>query len=300
MANVMTLNKTVKMGSRVTPTWWHRLGGLRTAAFYTVMVAISAFSLFPLVWMAGTSLKTAEEANRSQLTITPEDAQWENYEKLINDEAFIRAYLNSIFVTTMVLIGTVISVALVAYAFSRLEWKGRNIVFALMLGTLMVPDQMTMVPQYVLFYKLGWLRSFNPITLPGFFAGGAALIFLLRQFMLTIPKEIDEAAMMDGANPLQIWWYVIMPLCRPAIATISIFLFVGNWNSLFRPVVYLKQAELTTMPIYVALLNNNQEVPIQWQAMMAASVLFVIPVLITFILSQRFFVEGITLTGSKG
>lgn len=299
MANVMTLNKTAKM-SRVTPTWWHRLGGLRTAAFYSVMVAISIFSLFPLVWMAGTSLKTAEEANRSQLTITPEDAQWGNYEKLINDESFIRAYLNSIFVTTMVLIGTVISVALVAYAFSRLEWKGRNIVFALMLGTLMVPDQMTMVPQYVLFFKLGWLRSFNPITLPGFFAGGAALIFLLRQFMLTIPKEIDEAAMMDGANPFQIWWYVIMPLCRPAIATISIFLFVGNWNSLFRPVVYLKQAELTTMPIYVALLNNNQEVPIQWQAIMAASVLFVIPVLITFILSQRFFVEGITLTGSKG
>ncbi|MBI5928973.1 MAG: carbohydrate ABC transporter permease [Chloroflexi bacterium] len=298
MANVMTL-KNVKI-SPTMPRWWHRLGGIRTAIFYAVMVAISAFSLFPLVWMAGTSLKTAEEANRSQLNIIPETAQWDNYTHLLKDDAFQRAYLNSIFVTTMVLLGTTVSVSLVAFAFSRLEWKGRNIVFALMLGTLMVPDQMTMVPQYVLFFKLGWLRSFNPITLPGFFAGGAALIFLLRQFMMTIPKEIDEAAMMDGANPLQIWWYIIMPLCRPAIATISIFLFVGNWNSLFRPIVYLKQSELTTMPIYVSLLNNNQEVPIPWQNIMAASMLFVLPVLVTFILSQRFFVEGITLTGSKG
>ncbi|MBZ0317162.1 MAG: carbohydrate ABC transporter permease [Anaerolineae bacterium] len=298
MANVLTL-KTVKL-DQVTPRWWHRLGGIRTAIFYVVMVAISAFSLFPLIWMAGTSLKTAEEANRSQLNIIPEEAQWDNYTHLIEDSNFQRAYLNSVFVTTMVLIGTTVSVSLVAFAFSRLEWKGRNVVFALMLGTLMIPDQMTMVPQYVLFFKLGWLRSFNPITLPGFFAGGAALIFLLRQFMMTIPKEIDEAAMMDGANPIQTWWYIIMPLCRPAIATISIFLFVGNWNSLFRPIVYLKQAELTTMPIYVSLLNNNQESPIPWQNIMAASVLFVLPVLVTFILSQRFFVEGITLTGSKG
>ncbi len=298
MANVITL-KTTKI-SPTMPRWWHRVGGVRTVIFYAVMVLISAFSLFPLVWMAGTSLKTAEEANRSQLNIIPEEVQWDNYTHLIEDTSFQRAYLNSIFVTTMVLIGTTVSVSLVAFAFSRLEWKGRNIVFALMLGTLMIPDQMTMVPQYVLFFKLGWLRSFNPITLPGFFAGGAALIFLLRQFMMTIPKEIDEAAMMDGANPIQIWWYIIMPLCRPAIATISIFLFVGNWNSLFRPIVYLKQAELTTMPIYVSLLNNNQESPIPWQNIMAASMLFVLPVLVTFILSQRFFVEGITLTGSKG
>lgn len=298
MTNVLTL-KTFKI-SRITPRWWHRLGGLRTTIFYLVMLAISAFALFPLVWMAGTSLKTAEEANRSQLNIIPEEAHWDNYSNLIENKNFQRAYVNSIFVTTMVLLGTTVSVSLVAFAFSRLEWKGRNFVFALMLGTLMIPDQMTMVPQYVLFFKLGWLRSFNPITLPGFFAGGAALIFLLRQFMMTIPKEIDEAAMMDGANPVQIWWFIIMPLCRPAIATISIFLFVGNWNSLFRPIVYLKQAELTTMPIYVALLNNNQESPIPWQNIMAASMLFVLPVLVTFILSQRFFVEGITLTGSKG
>ena len=169
-----------------------------------------------------------------------------------------------------------------------------------MLGTLMLPAQATLVPQYVLFYNLGWIRTFNPIVIPGFFAGGAALIFLLRQFMLGLPKELDEAAMIDGANPLQIWWYVIMPLCRPAIATITVFLFVGQWNNLVQPLIYLQRAELYTMPIYVAQKNNLQESPLPWQDVMAASVLFVIPVLVVFFFTQRYFVEGIQMTGSKG
>jgi len=273
---------------------------LRALILYAILLVASLFFLFPMAWMTGTSLKTIDEVGQPQLNLLPAVPQWVNYTKLFNDANFYRSYANSLFVVTMVLLGTVTSITLVAYAFSRLEWKGRNVVFALMLGTLMLPAQATLVPQYVLFYNLGWIRTFNPIVIPGFFAGGAALIFLLRQFMLGLPKELDEAAMIDGANPLQIWWYVILPLCRPAIATITVFLFVGQWNNLVQPLIYLQRAELYTMPIYVAQKNNLQESPLPWQDVMAASVLFVIPVLVVFFFTQRYFVEGIQMTGSKG
>lgn len=274
--------------------------GARTFLIYVVLLAGSLFFLFPLIWMIGTSLKTVEEVGQPQLNLLPTIPQWNNYAKLFSDPAFYRAYTNSIFVVTVVLLGTVLSISLVAYAFSRLSWPGKNVVFALMMATLLLPYQATLVPQYALFYNLGWLRTFNPITLPGFFAGGASLVFLLRQFMLGLPKELDEAAMMDGANPLQVWWYIIMPLCRPAIATISVFLFVGQWNSLLQPLIYLQRPELYTMPIFVMQKNNLQMSPVPWQDIMAASVLFVIPLLVVFVLTQRYFVESVVLTGSKG
>lgn len=272
----------------------------RVTLIYAILVCGALFFLFPLTWMVGTSLKTVEEVGRPQLTLLPETPQWENYDALLHEQSFYRAYTNSVFIVTLVLLGTVSSVSLVAFAFSRLEWQGRGLVFALMMSTLMLPYQATLVPQYVMFNEMGWVRTFNPITLPGFFAGGAALVFLLRQFMLTIPKELDEAAMIDGASPLQIYWYVIMPLSRPAVATISVFLFVGQWNNLIQPLIYLQRPQLYTMPIYVAQKNNMQDVPIPWQDIMAASVLFVIPVLVVFIFTQRYFIEGITTTGSKG
>lgn len=276
------------------------LVSFRVFLLYAVLILFSLFFLFPLAWMAGTSLKSIEEVGQPQLSLLPDDAQWENYEKITGEDSFYRSYVNSIFVVTMTLIGTVTSIAFVAYSFSRLEWKGKRVVFALMMGTLMLPYQATLVPQFVLFHELGWIRTFNPITLPGFFAGGAALVFLLRQFMMGIPKELDEAAMIDGANPLQIWWYIIMPLCRPAIATITVFLFVGQWNNLMSPLIYLQKAELYTMPVYVAQKFNLQESPIPWNEIMAASTLFVIPVLVIFLLTQRYFTESITLTGTKG
>ncbi len=269
-------------------------------AIYLLLIGASLFFLFPVAWMTGTSLKTIEEVQQPQLSLLPQDPQWSNYRELVAEQNFYRAYGNSVFTVAMVLLGTVSSIAVVAFAFSRLKWPGKNLVFAIMLGTLMLPAQATLVPQYVMFYELGWLRTFNPITLPGFFAGGAALVFLLRQFMLTLPHELDEAAEIDGANPLQLFWYVILPLSRPAVATITVFLFVGQWNNLVQPLLYLQKAELFTMPIYVAQKHNLQESPIPWHDIMAASVLFVIPVMIVFILTQRYFIEGISMTGSKG
>ncbi|GAB1420208.1 carbohydrate ABC transporter permease [Anaerolineales bacterium] len=276
------------------------MSGFRTILIYAILIYASLFFLFPIAWMTGASLKTVEEVNQSQLNLLPETPQWTNYQKILNDQSFYRSYGNTLFVVALVLLGTVTSIAMVAYAFSRLEWRGRSVVFIMMMGTLMLPYQATVVPQYVLFYNLGWIRTFNPIIIPGFFAGGAALIFLLRQFMMGLPHDLDEAAMMDGANPLQIWWYIILPLSRPAIATVTVFLFVGQWNNLLQPLIYLQKPDLYTMPIYIAQKNNLQESPIPWQDIMAASVLFVIPVLVVFLLTQRYFTEGIALTGTKG
>lgn len=271
---------------------------------YALLLLFSAFFLFPLVWMVGTSFKTVEEVSQSQLVLFPmrpiSEWAWDNYTDMFKDPSFALAYGNSVFIVMIVLFGTVLSICFVAYAFSRLQWRGRNIVFAMMMATLMLPPQATLIPQYVLFFRLNWIPGFNPITIPGFFAGGASLVFLLRQFMATLPKDLDEAAMIDGANPLQIWWYVVMPLSGPAVATITVFLFVGQWNNLFMPLIYLKDASLTTMPVYVAGKYNLQESPIPWQDIMTASVLFVIPVMIVFILTQRYFTEGISLTGTKG
>ncbi len=274
--------------------------GFRTFLVYVVLVMGSIFFIFPLVWMVGESLKTIQEIGQPQLNLLPAVPQWQNYTNQLSIQGFYISYLNSIFIVTMVLLGTVFSIALVAYAFSRLEWKGRSVVFALMMGTLLLPYQATLVPQFALFNLVGWTQSFNPITIPGFFAGGATLVFLLRQFMLGLPKELDEAAVMDGASPLEIWWYIIMPLCRPAIATVSVFLFVGQWNNLLQPAIYLQRAQLKTMPLYIVALNNPNVVPVPWQDIMAASVLFVIPLIVIFILTQRYFVESIALTGTKG
>lgn len=275
-------------------------GRVAIVLLYLTLAGGSAFFLFPVAWMTGTSLKTIEEVGRPQLSMLPEQPQWQNYTELMRERGFYRAYGNSVFTTLVVLLGTVSSLAVVAFAFSRIDWPGRNVVFVMMLGTLMLPPQATLVPQYVMFYELGWIRTFNPITLPGFFAGGAAMVFLLRQFMLTLPRELDEAAVLDGANPLQILWFVTLPLSRPAVATVTVFLFVAQWNNLIQPLIYLQKAELFTLPIYVAQKNNLQESPLPWQEVMAASVLFVIPLLVVFLLTQRYFIEGISMTGSKG
>lgn len=276
------------------------LGGVRKTVLYFLLVFGSLLMAFPLLWMISTSFKTDAEANGPELVWFPAQPQWEAYQRILADSDFIRSYGNSIFVAVIALTGTLISIAAVSYAFSRIEWPGRNLVFFLMLSTMMIPFQALIVPQYVFFNKLDWIGTFNPITIPGFFAGGAAMIFLLRQFMAQIPRELDEAAFMDGASHFQIWWYVILPLSKPALATVATFLFVGAWNSLLNPVVYLQSSKLYTLPIFVASLVNPQNSYQPWPTIMAASVLTTLPLIIVFFFAQRYLLESIVLTGSKG
>jgi multiple sugar transport system permease protein len=276
------------------------LGSVWRAILYIVVIGGSILMAFPLLWMIATSFKSEAEANAPQIVWLPTQPQLDAYTAILGDSAFLRAYLNSAFVAVVALTGTLLSIAAVAYAFSRVEWPGRNLVFFLMLSTLMIPAQALIVPQYVFFNAVQWIGTYNPITIPGFFAGGAAMIFLLRQFMLQLPRELDEAAYIDGASYFQIWWHIILPLSRPALATVATFLFVGTWNSLLNPVIYLQSTELYTLPIYVASLVNPQQSHQPWPTIMAASVLTTIPLVLLFLAAQRFLLQSITLSGTKG
>ena len=270
------------------------------ALLYLILGGGSLLMAFPLLWMFLTSLKSYEEANASRLVLFPHHPQLDAYLTIFKDDAFLRAYTNSAFVALLAVVGTLLSVAAVAYAFSRVEWPGRNLVFFLMLSTMMIPYQALIVPQYVFFNKLGWIGTYNPITIPGYFAGGAAMVFLLRQFMMQIPRELDEAAFLDGASHLQIWWHIILPLSRPALATVAMFLFVGNWNALLAPVIYLQTTDLYTLPVYVVSLVNPQQSVQPWPEIMAASVLTALPLIVAFLAMQKYLIGGIVLSGTKG
>lgn len=273
---------------------------LGTTVLYVLLIAGSLAMAFPLLWMLSTSFKTLEEANGAQLVLLPSRPQLDGYVQVLQNFKFARSYANSVFVALLAVGGTVASIAAVGYAFSRVEWPGRGLVFGLMLSTMMIPMQTTLVPQYVIFSKLKWIGTFNPITIPGFFAGGAYMVFLLRQFMSQIPRELDEAARIDGAGHIRIWWHVILPLSKPALATIATMLFIGNWNSLQMPVIYLQNSSLYTLPLFVFSLINPMANTQPWPSIMAASVLTTLPVVIIFMLAQGYFLESIMISGSKG
>jgi multiple sugar transport system permease protein len=273
---------------------------LQKLILYLLAISLAVVLVFPLFWMVSTSLKTDEEANAPKPIWLPAKPQLDAYQQILSDPDWLGYIANSVFVTFLAVGGTLASVTIVAFAFSRLEWPGRNVVFYLMLSTLMLPLQATLVPQYVLFNQLGWINTFNPITIPGYFAGGAAMVFLLRQFMLSIPKELDEAALVDGASYFQIFWHVILPNTKPALTTVGLFLFVGHWNSLQLPLIYLQKRELQTLPMAILNLYNPQQTRQPWTLIMATSLLAVVPLIVVFLLVQRYFVESIVLTGTKG
>jgi len=273
---------------------------LKRAILYIFLTGATILMSFPLFWMISTSLKTLEEANSPGIVWIPRQLTFEAYANILQNTDFLRAYFNTVFYTSLALVGTLLSIAAVAYAFSRIEWPGRNLVFFLMLSTMMIPPQALIVPQYVFFNKLDWIGTFNPIVIPGYFAGGAAMVFLLRQSMAQIPRELDESAFVDGANHLQIFWEIVMPLVKAPLATVATFLFVGLWNSLLAPLMYLQTVDLYTLPVYVTTLYNINLTVQQWPTIMAAAVLTTIPLMIVFFFAQRFILESVVISGLKG
>lgn len=273
---------------------------IKRIVLYIFLTGATILMSFPLFWMISSSLKTLEETNSAGIVWIPAEPTLDAYINILQNPNFLRSYFNTVFYTTLALVGTLISVAVVAYAFSRIEWPGRNVVFFFMLSTMMIPAQALIVPQYVFFNKLDWVGTFNPIIIPGFFAGGAAMIFLLRQSMAQIPKELDESAFVDGASHLQIFWEIILPLIKAPLATVATFLFVGLWNSLLMPLMYLQTVDLYTLPVYVATLININQTVQPWPTIMAAAVLTTVPLMIVFFFAQRLILEGVVVTGIKG
>ena len=273
---------------------------IKSIFLYALLTGATVLMSFPLFWMISSSLKTVSETNSPGIVWIPDQPTLQAYIDIFHNQDFLRSYFNSVFYVTLALVGTIISIAAVAYAFSRIEWPGRNFVFFLMLSTMMIPPQALIVPQYVFFNKLGWIGSFNPLIIPGYFAGGAAMIFLLRQSMSQIPKELDESAFVDGASHIQIWWEIILPLVKAPLATIATFLFVGLWNSLLTPLMYLQTVDLYTLPVYVSTLFNINQTVQPWPTIMTAAVLTTVPLIVVFFFAQRYILESVVVSGLKG
>jgi ABC-type glycerol-3-phosphate transport system permease component len=263
---------------------------------YLLLILFSIAFLFPFLWMIMTSLKNNTEMLRPDFVITK--FRFENYIKAMTVIPFGRYTINTLIITGVNMIGTVITASLVAYAFARLRWKGRDIWFVIMLATMMLPSQVTQIPLFIVFKNLHWLNTYLPLVVGSFLGGGAFNIFLLRQFFKTLPNELAEAARIDGCSEIGIFSKIFMPLCKPALATIAIFSFMGSWNDFFGPLIYLTDPNKYTIALGLRAFKGYSG--IQWNLLMAASIVTTLPSLILFFSFQNYFVKGITLTGIKG
>ena len=265
-------------------------------ASHTVLIALSAVFLLPIVFIVLTALMTDGQALTPELW--PRPFEWSNFPEVFSTIPLVRYTWNTMQIAVLTTIGVVVSCVPVAYALSRMRWRGRQAAFIVVLSTIMLPFQVTVIPLYILFVRFGWVGTLKPLIIPAFFADAFA-IFLLRQFFLTIPQELSDAARVDGASEFQIMTRVIVPLAKPAIAAVALFQFLYAWNDFFAPLLYIgENQELWTLAIGLAQFRG--QFAVQWNLTMAASVLFMLPVIILFFVAQRVFVEGVTLTGVKG
>lgn len=251
----------------------------------------------PLVWMLSSSLKPDYQIFAVPPELIPNPPRWENYREALTYVPFGRYAINTAIISTLTIVGHLLSCTIVAYGFARLRAPGRNTLFILVLATMMLPYPVTMVPLYIIFSRLDWVNTFLPLVVPAFF-GSPFYIFLLRQFFLGLPRYLEDAARMDGANILQTLWHVILPLSLPAIATVAIFTFQFTWNDFLAPLIYLHDQSHYTVALGLNFFRSSYQV--QWALLMAASLVTMLPVIIVFFLAQRLFIEGISLTGVKG
>lgn len=250
----------------------------------------------PLAWTISTSLKTPGEVFIFPPKWIPSRIVWQNYADAVQAIPFFRYLWNTSYITGLSIIGKVISITLVAFAFARLRWWGRDFMFLLMLATMMLPPHITLIPQFILFKWLGWINTYWPLILPNFF-GGPWLTFLVRQFLLTLPRDLDDAARIDGCSSFGVYWRIIMPLAKPAILIVVIFVFNGTWNEFLMPLIYLNSPDKFTLALGLRLFQG--EASTSWNLLMAASLLSMLPVLALFFFTQKHFIQGIVFTGVK-
>ena len=259
---------------------------------YAIAAVLGVIFMFPFFWTVMSSLKTIQEISKFPPVWIPEVLQWGNYARTLTIVPFMLWTYNSFFVVTLSTLGTVLSASLVAYSFARFRYRGRDVIFMITLGTMMLPAQVTLIPQFILFHKLGWINTLYPLWLPAWFGGGAFAIFLLRQFILSLPKDLDEAALIDGASYFRIFWQILLPLCKAVVATIAVISFIGSWNDFVNPLIYLQLPEKFTLAVGLNYFKNQPEMggePTQ-HLLMAASVMVIIPVILLFFATQRYFV----------
>lgn len=274
--------------SRMLAVFWRVLA-------LALLLGVSLLILYPALWMVSTALKTDAQVFAYPPVWIPKPAAWHNFAQAWGSAPFTRYTFNTLAYSVVVTTATVLANSMVAYGFARLRFPGRDALFVVMLSSMMIPGMVTMVPQYILFSKLGWVGTYAPLVVPSFFAN-AFFTFMLRQYFLTIPNELSEAARVDGAGEPWIWWRVVMPLATPALATVALFTFDGAWNDYVGPLLYLKDESLYTLQVGLKFFQNGTTTP--WQLLMAAAVLVMLPVILIFFVFQKYFVEGASLSGS--
>ena len=266
-----------------------------------ILVAVAGGSIIfilPFVWMVSTSFKASEEVLRFPPVWIPQTLRWDNYLEPWGRLPFGTYYKNTLTVVGLNLVGTLLSSSLVAYGFARLRFRGRNLLFLILLSTMMLPSQVTLVPTYYLFAKLGWVNSLRPLIVPVYF-GSAFNIFLLRQFAMTVPLELDDAAKIDGCGFFATYWRIILPLLKPALGVIAIFQFTYDWNDFFGPLIYINSPKHFTIALGLRTLQSTI-LYVPMQHIMAMALVAMLPVLAVFVVAQRKFIQGIVITGVKG
>jgi ABC-type glycerol-3-phosphate transport system permease component len=274
----------------------------RNVVFYACALLLTFFFFGPFLWTVTSSFKSAQEIVTFPPTFLPERWRWENYARTWHMVPFLTFYTNSIIVAGLAVLGQVISATLVAYGFARFRFPLRGVLFMLVLATLIVPWEVTIIPSFLLWKQFGLLDTLYPLWAPSWFGGGAFYIFLLRQFFLTLPREFDEAAKIDGANSLQTLWLVLLPLMRPAMTTVAILSFLQHWNEFIQPLIYLNTPTNFTVSLGLRYFQTSPMDPGEPREhlLMAGTVIGAIPCVILFFAAQRYFVRGIVMSGLKG
>ena len=300
---VTTLLPKIGGASKLLSGRWVR-SMIDTAVVYLLAVVFGLLFFAPFFFAVSTSLKDASELYVFPPKWLPSQPLWRNYAEAWSLAPFTRFLINTIIVTGLAMLGQLVSGCLVAYGFARFRFPGRDQLFVVVLATMIIPVEVTIIPSFLLFKFLNWLDTWLPLIVPAYFGGGAFYIFLMRQFFLTLPRDMDEAAEIDGAGSLRILWQILLPLMRPAIATAAIFSFVHHWNDFFLPLVYLSRQDLFTMSLG---LRYFQKLPSQALGgppaehyLMAVSVLMTLPIVVLFFALQRYFIQGIVMSGIKG
>lgn len=270
--------------------------GIHRILHYFFLFFFATLFILPLFWMISSSLKPDYEIFAFPPVWWPKNPRWQNYIEALTVLPFGRFVINTLIIAISTIIGHILSCSIVAYGFARLRAPGKSQLFLILLSTLMLPYPVTMVPLYILFARLGWINTFLPLIVPAFF-GNAFYIFLLRQFFLQLPPELEDAARIDGANTFQILRYIILPLSTPALATVTIFTFQGAWNDFLAPLIFLQDQSKYTLMLGLSFFRGSYQ--INWAYLLASSLVTMLPVIIIFFLAQRLFIEGITLGGVK-
>ena len=274
-----------------------RKGKMNRITVYTILILISVIMVFPFYWMIVTSLQPLKAVYKYPPEFIPSEPTLENYRVIFGKYSFLRYTFNSLFVATTAAFGQLFTCSLAGFAFARMRFVGKEIFFGLLLATMMVPIEVVIIPEFLLMNTFGWIDTYLPLIVPSFLVGSTGT-FLMRSFYENVPKELEEAAVIDGAGPFRVYWNVFLPLSRSSLSALFIISFLINWNAMLRPLIYLNDQKKFTLPL--ALISFMGEYSAQWNYLLAGAVVSVLPIFIVYVLMQRQFIEGITSTGLKG